>query len=86
MLTRLPVVRTDTALRLAYVRSLAKSGRARELRQQARLSLAEVGAVAGVDQASVWRWETGRRAPQGAPALRYETLLRSLEEVGRASA
>lgn len=79
-------MRTDTALRLAYVRALAKSGRARELRQQARLSLAEVGAVAGVDQAYVWRWETGRRAPQGAPALRYETLLRSLEEVGRASA
>lgn len=80
------LVKAETALRLSYVRELAKSGRARELRRRARLSLAEVGAVTGVDQASVWRWETGRRTPQGAPALRYETLLRSLEETWRAGA
>lgn len=79
-------MKTETALRLASVRELAKSGRARELRREARLSLAEIGAVVGVDQATVWRWETGRRAPQGAPALRYEALLRSLEGVQRASA
>lgn len=66
-------------VRLLRVRELARSGEARRLRLDAGLSLAEMGAPCGVDQATVWRWETGRRRPKGAPALTYEEILRAIE-------
>lgn len=65
--------------RLMRVRRLAETGAARAIRQSAGLSLTELGEAAGVDRTSVWRWETGRRRPRGAAALRY---LEVLEEIG----
>jgi len=65
-------------LRLAAVRALAADGSARRIRQAARLSLAEVGNACGVDQSTVYRWETGKRAPRGTPAIRYGALLNAL--------
>jgi transcriptional regulator with XRE-family HTH domain len=69
-------------LRLAAVRAAAADGRARQLRLAARLSLADVGRACGVDQSTVYRWETGRRSPRGEAALRYEAFLRALEGRG----
>lgn len=65
---------------LALVRDLAHSGQARLRRENARLSLSEIARTCGVDTATVWRWETGRRRPRGAPALRYLQLLELLKK------
>lgn len=65
---------------LALVRHLAWSGEARSRRERARLSLSEVARTCGVDTATVWRWETGRRRPRGDPALRYLQLLELLQK------
>lgn len=66
------------ALRLSALRHLTKSGRARELRLAAHLSLPEVGEACGVSHVCVSRWERGERRPRGAPALRYAALLDAL--------
>lgn len=68
------------ALRLIRVREALSSGTAREQRIAARLSLAEVGALCGVDQSTVWRWETGKRTPRGPVALRYARVLETLRQ------
>lgn len=70
------VVRTRRALQ-----RLVASGRAREIRTEAGLSLHEVAAAVGVAAATVWRWEAGQRTPRGAAAARYLALLRQLREV-----
>jgi DNA-binding transcriptional regulator YiaG len=72
------VVMRPDPVKLATVRAMAASGRARNIRQAARLSLAEIGAACGVDQASIWRWEMGRRSPRGEAALRYAGVLEAL--------
>ena len=74
------MVTTATLVDLGRVRQLAKSGRAKELREGAHLSLAEIGAFVGVSDVSVLRWERGERRPHGRPALRYLRLLDRLEE------
>jgi transcriptional regulator with XRE-family HTH domain len=65
-------------IRLAEVREAARSGAARELRIEARLSLREVGAACGVSEVTVLRWERNERRPRGAAALRYGAVLRAL--------
>lgn len=67
-----------TPLKLAAVRALAADGSARAIRQQAGLSLSEVAAACGVDQSTVHRWESGKRAPRGDAAIRYGALLEAL--------
>lgn len=69
------------AVEIARVRGLARSGRARAIRQQARLSQAEIAQAVGVHEATIARWESGTRAPRGAAALRWGSLLRELVEV-----
>lgn len=66
-------------LKLAAVRARAADGSARRIRVAAHLSLTDIASAVGVDQSTVHRWETGRRAPRGAPALRYGALLDALE-------
>lgn len=68
-------------VKLATVRALAASGGARAIRQQAGLSLSEVAAACGVDQSTVHRWESAKRAPRGEAALRYASLLDALKQV-----
>jgi DNA-binding transcriptional regulator YiaG len=76
------MVQEDIRLRdLARVRELAASGRARLIREQARLSLSDISNVVGVDKTSIFRWETGKRRPTGQAAVRW---LRLLEELLRA--
>jgi DNA-binding transcriptional regulator YiaG len=64
---------------VARMRAAASSGKARELRLAAQLTCAEIAEACLVTEASVWRWENGRRTPQGKAALRYAKLLESLE-------
>lgn len=70
---------TSEALKLANRRALTCSGRARDLRERARLSLSEVASDCQVDVTTVWRWEQGKRRPRGAAALRYAALLSALD-------
>jgi transcriptional regulator with XRE-family HTH domain len=70
---------------LVWARALARSGRARELRLAADLSLREVGAAVGVSAVSVLRWERGERRPHGAPGARYGQLLAALEGIAPAA-
>lgn len=73
--------RAVTAKDLAWVREMCRSGKARELRVAAGLSLAEMGEeYAG--PATVYRWETGQQMPRGEQARRYARVLR---EVARLS-
>ncbi|MEY2590542.1 MAG: hypothetical protein QOJ67_2526 [Acidimicrobiaceae bacterium] len=69
---------TEELERLAKVRSLAAGGTARAIRKAARLSLNEIAHPIGVDQSTIYRWETGSRRPQGEAALRYLVVLESL--------
>jgi transcriptional regulator with XRE-family HTH domain len=36
-----------------------------EFREQRGLSRAELGIELGVSEVTIWRWETGKRAPRG---------------------
>lgn len=70
-------------LATAQLRADLRSGRARDIRQRARLSCAEIGKEIGSDASSVWAWETGRRVPRGENAERYADLLWRLDRLTR---
>lgn len=74
------------ALRISALRHLADSGRARELRLLAQLSLPEVAAACGVSHVCISRWERGERRPRGPGALRYGALLDALTKAQAARA
>lgn len=69
-------------IRLAEVRDLARSGRAREIREHAGLSISEVARTVLVSVPTVSRWEKGQRAPRGDAAIRYARLLDALGGMG----
>lgn len=69
----------DHVLDLTAVRALARSGRARELRLAAGLSLAELAAAIGVAAPTIHRWEIAARRPHGNAAIRYGAVLDALE-------
>lgn len=73
----LAMIKVDVLI-LSRVREEAASGAARRARLAARLSLAEIAALCGVDPSTVWRWERGKRAPRGEPALLYAQVLGDL--------
>ncbi len=80
----LDVVTTDeAALRLSQLRHLTESGRARQIRLEARLSLPEVGRACGLSHVSISRWERALRRPRGAGALRYAAFLEALNAAVR---
>jgi DNA-binding transcriptional regulator YiaG len=70
---------------LAEIRRLAKTGRARIIRTEAQLSLAEVAAEVRnlstelTTPTTVLRWERGERSPHGEAALAYLKVLRALD-------
>jgi DNA-binding transcriptional regulator YiaG len=64
---------------LVTVRQLARSGRARELREAAGLSIGEIAPMIGVTSTTIWRWELGQRKPKGEAALRYAAFLLALQ-------
>jgi DNA-binding XRE family transcriptional regulator len=63
---------------LASTRELARSGRAAELRRAAGVSLRDVARAVGVDDSTIWRWETGQSRPRADAALRYGQVLHEL--------
>ena len=71
-------VKSSDVLILAEMREWCRTGRARELRELATVTLAEIGEVCGVSRQAVALWETGQRKPTGTPALEYGKLLRQL--------
>lgn len=76
---------TTSAERLSRLRGITSSGEARQIRERARLSQADVARSVGADQSTVARWERGERAPRGAAALKYALLLDRLQTMEMAS-
>jgi DNA-binding transcriptional regulator YiaG len=66
---------------IVRVRELVRSGKAKVIREQARVSRAEVARSVEVDPSTIARWEEGRRIPRGAAAIRYGEVLRELTEL-----
>ncbi|MGH9090201.1 MAG: helix-turn-helix transcriptional regulator [Acidimicrobiales bacterium] len=65
---------------VSLVRGLLRSGEARQIRLAAGVSPAEVAKAAGVDPATIWRWEHGHRAPRTDAALRLAPVYRAAAE------
>jgi transcriptional regulator with XRE-family HTH domain len=65
---------------LGWMREQLASGRAREVRERARISQSEVARLLGVKPNAVSRWETGERRPRGTTGVRYAKLLERLSE------
>lgn len=66
------------AVELALARALSASGRGREIRLAARLTLEDVGLSIGADAASVLRWERGTVRPRRDAAVRWARLMADL--------
>lgn len=73
-------MRTDELLLIKEVRGRLKDGTARVLRMRAGLTQTEVASTCRVSEATVSRWERGKRMPRTREALRYGRVLRQLEE------
>lgn len=66
------------AVDLARLRAWTANGKARGIREAARLSRGDVARSLGVNETTVARWELGLRSPTGAAAVRYLELLDAL--------
>jgi DNA-binding XRE family transcriptional regulator len=77
--------RTAEIAATSTVRQWCRNGRARQLREVAGLTLAEVAELAGTDRQTVYRWERGESAPRGDNALRYYRALVQLQEITAAA-
>jgi DNA-binding transcriptional regulator YiaG len=73
----------DEVLAIAQVRADMASGRARAIRERARLSQSEVARALGVHWTTVAHWEAGRRSPRGETAARYAEMLWQLDKMTR---
>lgn len=73
-----PGPKADTA-DVMRARAWGASGRARQLRMDARLTLREVAALLNVHFTTVQAWETGHRRPRGPVAAAYGRLLDDLQ-------
>ena len=60
------------------IRRLQDSGQARRIREQAGVSVALLARSIGVQEATVWRWETGRSRPREEAALRWLAALETM--------
>jgi predicted transcriptional regulator len=59
---------------------MLEDGSAKAQRVGSGLSLRDVADALGVDKATVYRWEVGKRIPHREAALRYADLLDALAE------
>jgi DNA-binding transcriptional regulator YiaG len=73
------MTKTEVLL-LAQARRLAATGHGGEVRRRQSLSLREVADCIGCGVTTLWRWERGERAPQGAPAVAWAQLVSALDE------
>ena len=72
---------TNTAPRLARLRTLMRTGAAKSIRLDSGVSLPEVARDIGVSHTTIYRWENDMNEPKGDPALCYLDLLDELAEV-----
>lgn len=76
----------DQLKRVSDVRRLAASGRAREIREEMRVSLRELASVLQKAPSTLSRWESGKQSPPAEDALRWaETLGLPAKRSGRGS-
>ena len=68
----------EELLLLSEARSLAASGRGRQIREAAGVSQAELGAAIDTAVPTVSKWETGQRRPTGRAAIEYARLMRAI--------
>lgn len=68
----------DHLQELTWIRELARTGRARTIREAARISGPEMAASVGVSAASLSRWERGLRTPRPDSAVRWAEALRKV--------
>jgi DNA-binding transcriptional regulator YiaG len=73
-------VQPEELSRIAWVRSLAKSGAAKSIRVAAGVSLPEAARAVPCAVSTYWRWEHGERVPSTDLALPYATVLETLLE------
>jgi transcriptional regulator with XRE-family HTH domain len=73
-------MRKQQLTRLAWIRSMCKSGAARSIRKAANLSLPEMAGAVPCAVSTLWRWEAGERLPSGKLALRYAAVVEALLE------
>jgi transcriptional regulator with XRE-family HTH domain len=67
------------AVAVSTARHAASGGHLRTLREQRKLSQADVARALGVTESAVSRWESGARRPAREEALRLAALLAVLE-------
>jgi DNA-binding transcriptional regulator YiaG len=60
------------------IRRLQDTGQARRIREQAGVSVALLARSIGVQEATIWRWETGRSRPREDAALRWLEALQRM--------
>ena len=72
----------DEVLAVAKLRADLASGRARDIRERAHLSQADVALALEVPQPTVARWEAGRM-PRRNHAARYARFLMELDQISR---
>jgi DNA-binding transcriptional regulator YiaG len=75
---------TEEALAIARARLWLHSGKARQIRERARLSQADAARAVGTSMWQISRWEGGKGTPRRGTALKLAVLLDGLEEVIRA--
>lgn len=72
----------STLLRVAQLRQMLVSGRAKEIRTRAHLSAQEIARDVKVSPSQVCAWERGERFPRSAiTALHYLDLLEKLDGI-----
>ena len=71
--------------RLAWVRRVAATGEARKIRKEAHVTQNELANVVAVSRPTICLWETGKRIPRGAAALRYAKALDKLTRRAKAA-
>ena len=74
---------TTRALLIARARTWARSGEGRRRREEAQLSIRDVGRAIGLSNVTIHRWETQQNLPSGDSAVRWVELLDQLEAVAR---
>jgi len=69
----------DHTILIAAARRHATSGSGKTIRETALLSRAEIAAVVGVDESTVWRWEQGQQVPRGKRAVKWAQVLERID-------
>ena len=66
------------AVEIARVRQMARTGRAKEIRTRAGLTIVDLAEALDVSTTTIFRWERALCSPRADAALRYGRLLTDL--------